>query len=124
MGDKVRLRTTGQKGTVVGHSGELLSVRIGNDVLTVTYREVTNLSRAARKAWLNMPSRRVGRPKGSSHVSRVSVTLRIDQDLWRAFRELEDGGLVEDRTRLINDWIRQKVEQLQAERENGRADDT
>jgi hypothetical protein len=45
----------------------------------------------------------------------VSVTLRIDRDLWQRFTGLEEIGTIEDRTRVINGWFREKLAELGAE---------
>jgi len=65
---------------------------------------------AARKAWKNMPYRHVGRPKGVRHCDRVSVTLRIDRDLWEQFKRDESAGRIKDRTATINLWFREMLD--------------
>jgi hypothetical protein len=74
--------------------------------------QVTNYSLAARKAWVTGPDRRVGRRKGTKLCDRVSVTLRIDRDLWARFRDMESAGVIADRTAAINRWLREKVDKL------------
>ena len=123
VGDKVKLKSgalVGRRGTIVEIDDVNLVVRVsGEDSVVETGRDdVTNLSLAARKAWQSMPDRRVGRPKGTRLCDRVSVTLRIDRDLWQQFRQLEATGEVEDRTATINGWLRDKVEKLKS---NGNA---
>ena len=59
-----------------------------------------------------MPNRRVGRPKGARHCDRVSVTLRIDRELWEQFKCDESEGLIEDRTATINSWLREMMDKL------------
>jgi uncharacterized protein (DUF4415 family) len=81
---------------------------------------VTNFSLAARKAWVTGPDRAVGRRKGTKLCDRVSVTLRIDRDLWERFREMEGAGLIEDRTASVNSWLRQNLDEL----EGGRTSDS
>lgn len=116
-GDKVRLRSRahfGVRGAVETMREGKLVVRLeenGQKVL-VTPEEVTNLSLAARRAWVSMPERRVGRPKGMKFCDRISVTLRIDRDLWEQFRTKESSGLIEDRTAIINKWLREKLGEL------------
>ena len=80
---------------------------------------VTNFSLAARKAWVTGPDRPVGRRKGTKLCDRVSVTLRIDRDLWERFRGMEGSGLIEDRTAAVNSWLRQKLEELEAGQTSG-----
>jgi hypothetical protein len=74
--------------------------------------DVTNFSLAARKAWVTGPNRAVGRRKGTKLCDRVSVTLRIDRELWQRFMEMEKDGLIEDRTAAINSWLREKLSEL------------
>ena len=122
-GDKVRLKNNGQpgpRGVVERIAGDALVVRVEEsaELLRVPAEEVVNFSLAARKAWKSMPDRRVGRPKGTRLCDRVSVTLRIDRDLWEQFQSDEDRGLIKDRTATINSWLRRKLEALErAERE-------
>jgi uncharacterized protein (DUF4415 family) len=59
-----------------------------------------------------MPKRQVGRPKGLRLCDRTSVTLRIDRDLWKRFREKESIGAVRNRTAIINQWLREKLSEL------------
>lgn len=118
IGDKVRLRrdyASGARGIVEEAEGNRLVVRLEGSErkLRVGAQNVTNLSGAARKAWINMPKRRVGRPKGLRLCDRTSVTLRIDRDLWKRFREKESIGAVKNRTATINQWLREKLSELE-----------
>src|SRR5580704_6193557 len=94
--------------------GEKLTVRLEktNRELRVLPEQVTNFSLAARKAWVTEPDRAVGRRKGTKLSDRLSVTLRLDRDLWEQFRGLEQDGIIEDRTGLINGWFREKLARL------------
>jgi uncharacterized protein (DUF4415 family) len=117
VSDKVRLKDHNGvlvRGVVTAvHDGELL-IRLdaSGELVTVAPERVTNFSLAARKAWKNMPHRRVGRPKGARHCDRVSVTLRIDRELWEQFRQDELAGLIKDRTATINAWFRDMLDKL------------
>jgi len=116
-GDKVRLKEgthRGKRGVVEQVRTQSLIVRLneGNEQVQLTASEVTNFSLAARKAWERMPDRRVGRPKGSTTSDRISVTLRIDRELWERFKRAEANGLIRDRTAVINSWIAEKLKQL------------
>jgi uncharacterized protein (DUF4415 family) len=124
VGDKVRLKAknhSGSRGIIEATQDGKLVVRLedsGQKVL-VAPEEVTNLSLAARKAWVSMPDRHVGRPKGMRFCDRISVTLRIDRDLWEQFQSKEATGLIDDRTATINSWLREKLAELeQVERQN------
>jgi hypothetical protein len=119
IGDKVRLRGDdhpGQRGIVEAVEGGKLAVRLeGSGQRTwLTPEQVTNFSLAARKAWVTDPHRRVGRPKGTRLYDRVSVTLRIDRELWEQFRAMEKAGRIENRTGVVNRWLRQKMDELDA----------
>jgi hypothetical protein len=117
-GDKVRLkagRHAGARGELASLDGDKLVVRLDGTGLKVraTTEEVTNFSLAARKAWVTEPDRAVGRRKGTKLSDRVSVTLRLDRDLWEQFLGLEEDGLIDDRTRLINGWLRKLLARLE-----------
>ena len=113
VGDKVRVKHTRSRGVVEVLEGDHVKVRLEDGSLTlVAEDEITNYSLAARKAWKNMPSRRVGRPKGTTTTDRVSVTLRIDRELWQAFKNAEQRGVIIDRTATINEWIAEKLREL------------
>ena len=117
VGDKVRLKdpsSAPMRGVVAVVYGDELLVRLdeSGELVTVASARVTNFSLAARKAWKNMPHRSVGRPKGARHCDRVSVTLRIDRELWEKFKQDESEGLIEDRTATINMWFREMLDKL------------
>ena len=116
-GDKVRLKAgayRGRRGTITALEAGKLVVRLDDSeqVAHVLASDVTNYSLAARKAWITEPDRAVGRRKGTRLCDRVSVTLRIDRDLWQRFVELEQAGVIEDRTAAINGWLREQLGEL------------
>src|SRR5215831_12037658 len=103
FGDKVRVKVgdhAGERGIVESINGEKLVVRLekSGGTIRVTTSQVTNYSLAARKAWVTDPNRAVGRRKGTKLCDRVSVTLRLDRDLWERFLGLEGAGVIDDRT--------------------------
>jgi hypothetical protein len=113
-GDKVRLKAgshAGARGLLDAFDGDQVVVRLEGSErkVHVTPEQVTNFSLAARKAWVTEPDRAVGRRKGTKLSDRVSVTLRLDRDLWELFLGLEKDGVIEDRTGLINKWFREKL---------------
>ena len=117
VGDKVKLKHSNDstvRGVVEKIHGDELLVRLDDsgDCVVVASELVRNFSLAARKAWKNMPYRHVGRPKGARHCDRVSVTLRIDRELWDQFRQGEAEGIIEDRTATINAWFREMFDRL------------
>lgn len=114
IGDKIRVKSSLARGIVEQIEGSTLVVSLDDgSMASVKSFEVTNFSLAARKAWESMPDRRVGRPKGTSRTDRVSVTLRIDRELWERFRHAEDAGLLTDRTAAVNEWITEKLDELE-----------
>ena len=118
IGDKVRLKRgphTGERALIESFEDDKLLVRLEKSGRTaiVLPEEVTNFSLAARRAWKTEPGRRVGRRKGTRLCDRVSVTLRIDRDLWERFKEMEAAGLIDDRTAAVNAWLREKMAELE-----------
>jgi hypothetical protein len=116
-GDKVRFKAgnhAGERGLVEAVEGDLLMVRLEGPGLKVraTPEQITNFSLAARKAWVTEPDRAVGRRKGTKLCDRVSVTLRLDRELWEDFLGMEETGVIDDRTELINGWFREKLAEL------------
>lgn len=119
VGDKVRLKKgshQGQRGVVKSVEGTKLSVLLDDseNVVTATAEDVTNFSLAARKAWKTEPNRGVGRRKGTRLTDRVSVTIRLDRELWEEFQKKEEAGAIDDRTAVINQWFREKLAELDA----------
>jgi uncharacterized protein (DUF4415 family) len=117
IGDKVKLKSRHDapvRGLVEEVHGKELLVRLeeSGELLAVASESVTNFSLAARKAWKNMPHRHVGRPKGARHCDRVSVTLRIDREVWERFKQDESAGRIKDRTATINFWLREMLDKL------------
>jgi hypothetical protein len=116
-GDKVRLKVgthAGARGLLDAFDGEKLVVRLEDSGVRVRVGadQITNFSLAARKAWVTEPGRAVGRRKGTKLSDRVSVTLRLDRELWEHFLGLEKDGVIEDRTGLINGLLRDKLARL------------
>lgn len=125
QGDKVRIKKTqhdGVRGVVESVQKDRLVVRLNDsdEVVLLTAADVTNYSLAARKAWRQMPSRRVGRPKGSTKTDRVSVTLRVDRDLWTRLQNAEATGQLDDRVAFINQWIDRGLTELTTRRKKER----
>ncbi len=113
-GDKVRVKVgahTGERGVVDSVDGEKLLVRLEESGTKVRLPadQVTNFSLAARKAWVTGPDRGVGRRKGTKIRDRVTVTFRIDRDLWEEFMKQVEAGRIEDRNSIVNSWFREKL---------------
>jgi hypothetical protein len=93
----------GRRGTITlvrGRAGVTVQLGDGGPSIDVRADDIRNFSAAARKAWKTSPSRRVGRPAGKS-LNRISVTLRIDVNLWQRFLSLESRELVNSRSGFI-----------------------
>lgn len=119
-GDKVRMKSgshAGERGVIEAIDGGKLLVRMefSGRSMRVVPEAVTNFSLAARKAWITGPDRAVGRRIGTKLCDRMSVTLRIDRDLWERFLEMEKTSLIENRTAFINKWLREKLDELEGE---------
>ena len=122
IGDKVRLKSTSPRPgllcSITAIEREYLVIRSREDgsVLRVKSDEITNFSLAARKAWKSMPKRKVGRPRGTSLSNRISVTLRIDRELWDQFKRAEASDIISDRTETMNRWLKEKLDSLTTKR--------
>lgn len=117
IGDKVRVKDgpyKGLRGLITSVRNDSCQVRLadGGRLIELKCTEILNYSLAARKAWLKMPRRKVGRPFGTRVCDRVSVTLRIDRELWKRFQEAESMGLVVNRTATINGMIRSFLDRI------------
>nr|ADY57969.1 hypothetical protein Plabr_0340 [Rubinisphaera brasiliensis DSM 5305] len=116
-GDKIRIKAgphKGKRGLIEDAVENTLTVRLDNQntIVTLMEHDVTNYSLAARKAWERMPHRRVGRPAGATSSDRISVTLRIDRNLWASFTEAESKGLIANRTHVVNMWFAEKLAEI------------
>jgi hypothetical protein len=120
VGDKVRVKVgplAGERGIVEAVETETLAIRLekSDGKVKLRHEQVTNFSLAARKAWVTGPDRAVGRRKGTKLYDRISVTLRIDRELWERFLRMEKTGHIEDRTGMVNSWFREKLTELDGE---------
>ncbi len=115
--DKVRINSgpyAGQRAVVekIGASSIHVRLRDSRSLVTVDLVDLGNFSAAARKAWKTMPARSVGRPRGRT-TSRRSVTLRLDESIWKRFVALEANGDIPDRSTLFEDLLGEKLTQLE-----------
>jgi ribosomal protein L24 len=109
-GDKVEVKSgrsdAGERGVVLSITKKAVNVLLDSGRnIALEVENLRNYSLAARKAWIKMPKRAVGRPKGSSQSDRVSVTLRFDRSTWQRFLSLEKAGLTGDRVQLFNSLL-------------------
>ena len=119
--DKVRLKSGSSRGAradITAIDSETIIVRLdGTSIdLKVSEIDLTNFSLAARRAWKSMPDRRVGRPQGTTTSNRVSVTLRINAQLWARFRAAEQAGLITDRNVLLESCLTETLDRIESSR--------
>lgn len=121
LGDKVRLKSgphEGARGVIQAEIGGTLEVTLDNgDVVQALPEDITNYSSAARRAWKAMP-KRTGRPKGQKPVKRL-VSMRLDVDILDMLREAIELGLLANREKTINDWIRERASSLLSAEKSG-----
>ena len=111
-GDKVRIKK-GPFKAIAGRIVEVLKDQLLVEIPTVgksiffTTNELVNYSLSARKAWRTEPNRGAGRKKRPTNTApeKVSVTLRFNRVLWAKFLELEQAGIVANRTEEVNKWL-------------------
>jgi hypothetical protein len=116
-GDKVRVKVgahSGERGVIESVADDKIVVRLEKTAVVVRLdaSQITNFSLAARKAWATEPDRAVGRRKGTKLRDRVTVTFRIDRDLWERFMGLLETGRIEERNSVVNRWFREKLDEL------------
>jgi uncharacterized protein (DUF4415 family) len=117
IGDKVRIKRgehKGRRGVLAGIHGDRCRIDVEDSALKVAinFDDILNYSLAARRAWLKMPKRNVGRPIGTRVCDRVSVTVRVDRNLWDRFQEAEKAGSIVNRTAVVNDLLRHFLDHL------------
>ncbi|SRR6266568_1606579 len=119
LGDKIRIRFgpyTGARGIICSEVEGLLKIELDTDeIAQVTLEEITNYSRAARRAWKAMP-KRAGRPKGQKPAKRM-ISMRLDADLWEMLQEATERGLIPSREKAVNDWVREQVVKILSKEE-------
>jgi hypothetical protein len=113
-GDKIRVRSgsyTGARGVIRAELNGLLEIQLDDSkIISVSTKEVTNYSLAARRAWQVMP-KRAGRPQLSTPRKKM-VSMRIDVDLWDRLGKAVELGLISSREQAINTWLRQQLDIL------------
>lgn len=118
-GDKIRIRSgpySGARGVIQAEVDGILDVLLDEGSrLHMEPQEITNYSLAARRAWQTMP-KRAGRPQSSSPRKKM-VSMRIDVEVWNMLQEAVERGLISNRERAVNDWIREQVIMLLAKDE-------
>ncbi len=117
-GDKVRLKSISwpsNRARVVSFDGDVvIAVLDSGGLVSIDADEITNYSSAARRAWKSRPERHVGRPRGSVK-DRISVTLRVDRQIWRRVQALESAGVLTARTEWLNAMLAHAVDALETE---------
>ena len=111
IGDKIRIRSgpySGARGVIQAEINGGVEVLLdeGNSI-HIEPKEFTNYSLAARRAWQKMP-KRAGRPQSPTPRKKM-VSMRIDVDVWNLLQEAVERGLISNREKSVNDWIREQV---------------
>jgi hypothetical protein len=115
-GDKVRIRTgpyAGARGIIRLEKDGLFEIKLDDsesNIVTVPVENITNYSRAARRAWKVMP-KRAGRPS-LPFPRKKMVSIRIDVDVWNRLDEAIELGLIPSREQAINSWLRDRLSLL------------
>jgi hypothetical protein len=113
-GDKVRIRSgsyLGARGIICAESDRKLEIQLDEGgIVSVSAKEVTNYSLAARRAWLAMP-KRTGRPQLATPRKKM-VSMRIDVDVWNHLGEAVELGLIPNREEAVNIWLRQQLDMV------------
>jgi hypothetical protein len=114
LGDRVRIKSgpyRGQSGSVAAVSSAASVVVLVTGVrISTPVDSVTNLSRAARRAWASRP-KHAGRPAYSTPRKKM-ISLRIDIDTLDALSVLAEQGLIMSRERAVNEWLRARATEL------------
>jgi len=112
IGDKVRIRKgpqVGERGIIHTVTDDFIEVELSDrSRLKLSLHEITNYSRAARRAWEVMP-KRAGRPHNHESPKKM-VSLRIESDLWDKLGQAAEQGLIRSREQAINDLIREHLQ--------------
>jgi uncharacterized protein (DUF4415 family) len=111
IGDKIRIRSglySGMRGIIQAEINGGVEVLLddGNSI-HVEPTDITNYSLAARRAWQKMP-KKAGRPQSPTPRKKM-VSMRIDVDVWNMLQEAGERGLISNREKAVNDWIREQV---------------
>jgi hypothetical protein len=113
-GDRVRIKS----GQYQGQRGQIDDLTTGGDVivvvegtrLVVSRNSITNFSLAARRAWATRP-KRAGRPTLPTPRKKM-ISLRIDIETLNALSVLAEHGLIANRERAVNEWLRVQTREL------------
>jgi uncharacterized protein (DUF4415 family) len=110
-GDKIRVRSgtyKGSRGVVRTQVDGLFEIQLNEgEIIRIVPEDTTNYSLAARRAWQVMP-KRAGRPQLTAPRKKM-VSIRLDIDVWDMLQEAGNRGLMPNREKAINDWIREQV---------------
>jgi hypothetical protein len=115
-GDKIRIRSgpdKGLRGIIQSESNGFLEIQLDSSgIIYIEPDKITNYSLAARRAWKAMP-KQAGRPQLSSPRKKM-VSIRLDVEVWNMLQEAVERGLISNREKSVNDWIREQVSLLLA----------
>ncbi len=120
-GDKIvvlRGQYKGLRGTILGKVGSDVRVQLPDDTVMLPTSSLQNYSSAARKAWKTRPVRATGRPKDPTLELKKMVSLRLDASLWEELGKATDLQLIRSREAAVNQWIREKLDELWQQNSN------
>ena len=114
-GDKIvvlRGQYRGLRGTILDIRGSDVLVQLPDDTVTLSTSYLQNYSSAARKAWKTRPVRATGRPKDPTLEPKKMISLRLDASLWEELGKATELQLIRSREAAVNQWIREKLDEL------------
>jgi|SRR6266851_658822 len=113
-GDKLRVRKgpfAGQRGLVSDVDRDQITLSlVSGESVALPASQLTNFSRAARRAWMVMP-KRAGRPR-SDAPRKVMVSMRLDPSVRGRLSLASELGLIRTREEAVNQWLRERLDQL------------
>ena len=75
-------------------------------------QDLTNRSRAARRAWKSIPKRAVGRPPISESRRKKMVSMRLDQELLDDLQQVKELGLADSKEEVVSAALRPVLAEL------------
>ena len=127
IGDKIivlRGQYKGLRGTILDIKGSNVEVELPDNTVVLSTSYLRNYSSAARQAWKTRPVRAAGRPKDPTLEPKRMVSLRLDASLWDELGKATELQLIRSREFAVNQWIREKLDELWQKNSNiGRVDD-
>jgi len=115
IGDKIVVlhgQYKGLRGTILDIEGSDVKVELPDNTVVLPISYLQNYSSAARKAWKTRPIRAAGRPKDPTLEPKRMISLRLDASLWDELGKATELQLIRSREAAVNQWIREKLDEL------------